>query len=63
MEAQETKEHKQGKPWKIVSKCKTHEEAAVEKNKILTDSDSVDVKIKFSNLEQLFVVKTRNKQK
>ena len=59
MSEQKSEKQKDGKPWKVLSKFKTYEEAATKKKNFLAENPDVPVKIKFSSSLQLFLVKTR----
>ena len=48
-----------GKPWKIISRHKTFEEADRERKKILEEIAEMEIKIKFSNAQSLFLLKIR----
>jgi len=56
-------EHKQGRPWKIVFKSRVFEEADLERKKILEDMPDCEVKVKFLNAQDMFVVKLREPEK
>lgn len=48
-----------GKPWKIISRHKTFEEADMERKKFLEETPGLEIKIKFSNAQSLFLLKIR----
>lgn len=60
---QKSEKQKDGEPWKILSKCRTYEEAVIKKKNFLAENSDVPVKIKFSSSLQLFLVKTRKIEK
>lgn len=59
MSKQTSENQKDGKPWKILSRCRTYEEAAIKKKNFLAENPEVDVKIKFSSSLRVFLVKIR----
>lgn len=59
MSEQKSERQKDGKPWTVLSKYGTYEEAATKKKNFLAENPDVTVKIKFSSSLQLFLVKTR----
>ena len=62
-EKEKTIEHKQGRPWKVVFKSRVFDEADLERKKILEDMPECEVKVKFLNAQDMFVVKLREPEK
>lgn len=55
----EKTEHKQGRSWKVIFRSRVFEEADLERKKILEDMPECEVKVKFLNSQDTFVVKLR----
>lgn len=56
-------EHKQGRPWKVIFRSRDFQEADLERKKILEDMPECEVKVKFLNAQDMFVVKLREPEK
>lgn len=59
----EETEHKQGKSWKIVFRTRSYEEADAERKRTLEEFPESQVKVKFLNSQDQFVVKVREPEK
>ena len=59
----EKTEHKQGRSWKVVFRSRVFEEADLERKKILEDMPECEVKVKFLNSQDMFVIKLREPEK
>lgn len=56
---QKSEKQVEGKPWKVIGRCGTYEEASLQKKNFLAENPDTPVKIKFSRSQQVFLVKTR----
>lgn len=52
--------NKSGKPWKVVKKCASFEEADLHRNRVKLEDKTVEVKVKFLSSDKVFVVKVRS---
>lgn len=55
-------ENKSGKPWKIIFKSRSYEEADQERKKFLLENDQYDAKVKYLASNDCFVLKIRQFQ-
>lgn len=60
---QEKTQHKQGRPWKIIFKSRIYSEADTERKNFLSENPKAEVKVKFLNGQDQFVVKVREPEK
>ena len=56
---QKSEKQVEGKPWKVIGRCATYEEASLQKKNFLAENPDTPVKIKFSRSQKIFLVKTR----